>query len=381
MANVLEAERQVAVIAALVNGVGVRGAERLTGVSRPAIIRLGLLVGQGCERLHNRLVRDLSCAYVDMDEQHSWVGVKARNIDPTKHDESTLGEQWTWAAIDRTSTLVIAWHVGKRDAASADKLVADTRARLATMPQISTDGLALYEAPILLWFGYSVPYAQQIKRFAGGGSGKAGTAADKFSPAHGVDFIEKRAIYGCPDLDKTTTYAIERSNLTNRQWNARLGRRTLAFSKSLDGHRAAVSLAFTYRALCHVESGRRVTAAMAAGIESHVWSVEELVQTALREPMGARPEVKPLVIPKPATTARELPGGRGWLQVVPSGAHKPSAPKAPEPSPVAPAAPSPVVAAIPPCDDVTAQLDLLSWKPRPRVPVQLDLFDKGPGKL
>lgn len=66
-------------------------------------------------------------------------------MDAAKDDAAATGEQWTWAAICRLSKLVIAWHVGKRDQASADALVEDVRARLVVMPQISTDGHGPYE--------------------------------------------------------------------------------------------------------------------------------------------------------------------------------------------------------------------------------------------
>ncbi|WP_437979226.1 hypothetical protein WMF11_25280 [Sorangium sp. So ce295] len=175
-----------------------------------------------------------------------------------------MGEQWTWAAICRTSKLIIAWHVGKRDQESSDSLVEDVRARLVVMPQITTDGLGLYAQPIAANFGRAVPYMQTVKSFSSR-PGKPGTS-EKFAVERGVDFIQKRAIFGTPDPAKATNYAIERSNLTARQWNARLRRRTLAFSKKLSRHCAAVALHYVYVNLCHIPRNMRITPAMAAGI-------------------------------------------------------------------------------------------------------------------
>ena len=110
-----------------------------------------------------------------------------------------MGERWTWAAICRASRLVIAWHVGKRDAAGADALVADVRARLSVMPQISTDGCALYVEPIGRHFGYGVDYAQMIKHVSNGGVPQRG---EVLAERQGVDFIEKRVIFGAPDMGK-----------------------------------------------------------------------------------------------------------------------------------------------------------------------------------
>lgn len=386
VANVLTDEKRLLVLAALVNGSGVRCTERMTGVHQDTIGRFAERIGIGCQRIHDRMVRDLSCAFVDMDEQHSWCFKRQQNV-PEGVDDSLIGEQWTWAALDRTSKLTIAWCVGKRDHVQADALVADTRARLATMPQITTDGCGLYEAPILLYFGYAVPYIQTVKNYAERPS-KTGTG-EKFSPKRGVDFIQKRAIFGAPSFEKATTYAIERSNLTNRTWNARLNRRTLKFSKDLDRHKASVALQYVYRNLCWIERKQDGTAAMLAGVTSTVWSLEELMEAALSEPVGDRPQIRPLAIPRPEGPARELPEGRGWLRVLPGGG-EPAGPAAP---PAAPAvavgsseAPGPVVPVEPsapaaPVDD--RQLDLFAWTPRPARPVpppgtQLSLFGDGP---
>ncbi len=370
MANVLADEKRLEVLAVLVNGGSVRAAERQTGAHHDTIVRFGVAVGEGCARLHDRLVRDLTSPLVDLDEQHSWCSKRQVNVDRV-NDPPEVGEQWIWASICRTTQLMVAWHVGKRDGASAEIVVADTRSRLTVMPQIATDGLALYEAPIAKHFGYAVPYVQTIKRFARGG-GRPGFA-EKFSHAKGVDFIEKRVVFGAPDLDLASTYAIERSNLTNRQWNARLHRRTLAFSKRLTSHRASVALQYVYQNLCHVPRNMRVTPAMAAGVTDKVWSLGELMVAALGEVPGEKPSAKPLFIPKPEAPARELPGGRGWLQIVKSGG-APAGGPAPVTPPAAPVAPMPAAATSGLVTDATGQLDLFSWTAPKREQVQLDLF-------
>ena len=377
MAHVLSNEKRLEVLGCLVNGSGIRAASRMTGAHQDTIGRFGFAVGVGCERLHDRLARDLTCSLVDMDEQHSWCSKRQQNVDPKRDDLSVVGEQWTWVAICRSTKLVIAWTVGKRDQAHADLLVEDVRARLLVMPQITTDGLKLYEHAVAINFGPAAPYVQTVKNFSERPSRTA--TGEKFAPKRGVDFIQKRIISGAAgvNLDKATTYAAERSNLTNRVWNARLIRRTLCFSKLFDRHCAAVALMFTYRALCHIQRNMRETAAMAAGITDRVWSLEELMVAALAEPAGEKPRAKPLTIPKPEGNARELPGNRGWLRAVPAGGSGPAPSPGPaEPPPGAPA----VVAAVEPSADPTGQLDLLAWRPKakplPPKGTQLKLFDE-----
>ena len=51
MANVLNTDKQIAVISALAEGSSIRSIERMTGVHRDTIMRLGVKVGQGCTRL------------------------------------------------------------------------------------------------------------------------------------------------------------------------------------------------------------------------------------------------------------------------------------------------------------------------------------------
>ena len=54
MANVLAREKRLAVTAALVDGCSIRTTERMTGCHRDTIMRFGLTLGEGCDRLHNR---------------------------------------------------------------------------------------------------------------------------------------------------------------------------------------------------------------------------------------------------------------------------------------------------------------------------------------
>ena len=54
--NVLSREKQIEVIAALCEGVGIRTASRLTGVNRGTVASLALRVGMGCMELHDRLM-------------------------------------------------------------------------------------------------------------------------------------------------------------------------------------------------------------------------------------------------------------------------------------------------------------------------------------
>lgn len=79
--------------------------------------------------------------------------------------------------------------------------------------------------------------------------------------------------------DVSTSY-IERANLTMHMHMRRFTRLTNGFSKKLGNHMHAVSLHFMFYNFCKIHSTLRVTPAMEAGIDDHVWSMEEVVMMA-----------------------------------------------------------------------------------------------------
>jgi hypothetical protein len=105
MANVLRTEKQQAVLTALVEGCSVRSTERMTGVHRDSICRLLVRVGNGCASLLNERMVDLDSQRLEMDELWSYVGKKQRNV-RDDDDETTVGDQWTYVAIDADTKLI-----------------------------------------------------------------------------------------------------------------------------------------------------------------------------------------------------------------------------------------------------------------------------------
>jgi transposase-like protein len=76
MANALNIDKQIAIIAALSEGSSIRSIERMIGVHRDTIMRLGVKVGQGCTALMDEKMCDLSCKLLEMDEIWGFVGKK-----------------------------------------------------------------------------------------------------------------------------------------------------------------------------------------------------------------------------------------------------------------------------------------------------------------
>lgn len=355
MANVLPVEKRLGILTALVDGNSERAVERMTGVTKKTVGRFALTLGTGAQYLHNAMAFGLSTEKIEQDEIWSYVGKKQARVTPEEH-AAGLGEAYTFVSLAMPSRYVIAWTVGKRDQETALVFEADTRARCATMPAIVTDGFASYPAAIGAHFGPGVDYAQTVKHYTSGGR----RDDHRYEPPR-QPFVTKHAVFGAPDLDASTTAHIERNNGTMRHLIGRMRRLVYGFSKSPAHHRAAVALAYCYYNLCWIPRTQRVTPAMAIGVTTHPWDLPELLDGILSAKPCGTPERKPIAIPVPATAARELPNGRGFLRLVPTagGPVEPSPPPAPPPvAPSAPAAPEE------PAEDPSGQLNLLAWCPR-----------------
>src|SRR5712671_42776 len=163
MANVLPREKQVAVISALAEGASLRAITRMTGIHRSTIAGLALRVGQGCAALLDEKMRGLTCHLLQFDELWGFIGKKEKHR--KADDDPTLGDVWTFCAIDAETKLVPAFKVGKRDALTANAFVSDVASRLSNRPQISSDGLRTYIEAVENAFGMGVDFGMIIKSY------------------------------------------------------------------------------------------------------------------------------------------------------------------------------------------------------------------------
>jgi IS1 family transposase len=271
--NKLNIDKQAMVIGALVEGSSIRSVERMTGVHRDTITRLMVRVGDGCEKLMNQEMRELTCKHIQVDELWCYVGKKQRHVLPTD-DQSKVGDFWTWIALDSDSKLVPSYKVGKRTLPVAIEFIDDLSSRLANRVQISSDGLRAYVDAIERGFGTDVDYAQIVKSYEAEPIG-----AGRYSPPKVVS-VQKEYINGNPDLNITSTSFVERQNLTVRMSVRRFTRLTNAFSKKLENLKAAVALHFAHYNFVRIHGTLKVTPAMAAGVSSNLWSVHNLIEWA-----------------------------------------------------------------------------------------------------
>lgn len=270
MANVLSTDKKIAVIGALAEGSSIRSIERITGVHRDTIMRLGVKVGEGCTALMDEKMRNLSCTRLEMDEIWGFVGKKDRNV--RMGDGLEVGSVWTFCAIDADTKLVPAFKVGERNLATTQAFVADVASRMAYRVQISTDGMKSYAEAMEKTFGNDVDYGQIIKVY-----GNDQVDNLRYSPSEVVS-SEKRILAGRPNVDLISTSYVERLNATTRLHMRRLTRLTLAFSKKRENFVAAVGLHFAYYNFVKRHNTLRCTPAMAAGVSGTAWSVGDLVE-------------------------------------------------------------------------------------------------------
>ena len=264
-------QEKVTVVTALTEGNSIRSIERMTGIHRDTIMRLLVSMGEGCSKLMNATMRGLPCARIQCDEIWTFVGKKARHVRPGESEE--FGDAWIFVALDADTKLVPSFVVGKRSSENTQAFMRDLRSRIADHRiQLTTDAYIFFQKAVEAAFGGDADFAQLTKLY--GDYGQFGS--ERYSPPRITEVISK-VRSGNPDPAHVSTSFVERQNLTMRMHLRRLTRLTNAFSKKLTNLKAAIALHFAHYNFVRVHSSLRVTPAMASGISSSIWSVEDLI--------------------------------------------------------------------------------------------------------
>jgi IS1 family transposase len=272
--NRLSTEKRGQIIGLLCEGMSLRATSRLTGVARNTLNRLLLDLGEACAEYQDGALQNLDSTRIECDEIWAFCHAKDKNLPEDLRGEPGYGSVWTWTAIDADSKLICSWLVGERTLPDAYRFAVDLRSRLKNRVQLTTDGLGLYAIVIDGLFRNGIDYAVMQKTY--------GTPVDderRYAPAVCTG-VEVRIISGDPDPDLISTSYVERQNLTMRMGMRRFTRLTNGFSKRIEQHAAAVALHFMHYnfARTHQSLGKRVTPAMAAGIERHPWSLTQIAE-------------------------------------------------------------------------------------------------------
>lgn len=270
--NKLNREKQKQVVSALVEGASINSVVRMTGVSKPTILKLLANLGTACAKYQDDKLRNLPCRRVQCDEIWSFCFAKDKNLPDSLKGKFGFGSVWTWTALCADTKLMVNWLVGNRDGDAACAFIENLASRLAHKVQLSTDGHKPYLEAVEGVFGADIDYAMVIKMYSNAPTGNE----TRYSPAQCCG-IAKARITDNPDMNYASTSYSESMNLSIRMGMRRFTRLTNAHSKKIENHRHALALYFMYYNFARIHSTLRVTPAMEAGVSDHVWDIEEIV--------------------------------------------------------------------------------------------------------
>jgi IS1 family transposase len=276
--NVLTTDKRAAIIRALCEGNSVRSTGRLTGAAKATVLRLLVEMGEFASIYQDYAHRNLRCTNVQADELWAYVGAKEAN-----KTNAAQGDIWTYTAICADTKLMISWLVGPRNGQSNDAFMIDLAGRFSGRIQLSTDQHNAYVSSVEKAFGYNGCDFGQVKKTFGSVNEKRGRG--KYAKAQEVLRVERVPVFGEPVMKDISTSYVERANLSIRMGNRRYTRLTNGFSKKAENHAHAFSLfAFYYNyckplsTLTKAANGIQTTPAMAAGLTTYVWTVEDIIE-------------------------------------------------------------------------------------------------------
>jgi len=147
----------------------------------------------------------------------------------------------------------------------------DLADRMKNRVQLTTDGHRMYLDVVENAFGADIDFSQLVKLY-----GTSEENEKRYSPAKCIGTL-KNKLTGNPDEKNISTSYVERQNLTMRMNMRRFTRLTNAFSKKIENLGHAIALHFMYYNFCRIHQSLRITPAMAAGVTSRLWEIEDII--------------------------------------------------------------------------------------------------------
>lgn len=270
--NRLSTDMRAQVLHLLCEGTSMRAVTRITGASKNAVARLLVSAGKACSDYHDRVLVDLRCKRVQVDEVWSFTHCMQANIGRAKVAPEHAGDTWTWTAICADTKLLLSWYVGSRDSEAAMIFINDLAKRHRGRIQLTSDGHKPYLEAVEGAFGANIDYAMLVELY-----GQAPEGQRRYSPPEIVVAIGKR-IEGNPDPKHISTSYAERNNLTIRMHSRRFTKLTNDFSKKIENHAHAFALHAMYYNFVRQHSTRSLTPAMAAEVTTKLWEMSNVVE-------------------------------------------------------------------------------------------------------
>jgi len=269
--NKLSTSKRAQIVRALVEGNSLRSITRMVGCSINTVTKLLVDLGTACEAFHDAHVRNVPAQRVQCDEIWSFCYARKENVPAELKGVHGYGDLWTWVGQDADSKLVISWHVGRRDAQTAHPFMHDLASRLTSRVQLTTDGWHVYLDAVDSAFATEIDYARLIKVY-----GSDPNAERRYAPPVCIE-TKVQVVSGDPAIEHISTSYIERQNLQMRMSMRRFTRLTNGHSKKVENHEHALALHYVHYNFARAQKALGGTPAMAAGLASRPWSVEQIV--------------------------------------------------------------------------------------------------------
>jgi IS1 family transposase len=313
-------------IRALAEGNSLRATGRIVAIDKDTACDWLDRAARHCRLVILYLRQHLAVMECQLDELWSFVHTKEQHLDSAKLLYATYGDAWVWIAFAPAWRLVLAFVVGKRTQEHANLLLERVaQVTSAPKPLFTSDQLPEYRTALLHVYGYwyqperkgkrgrypdqrrmpapDLLYAQVVKQRE---RGKVVAVSTKVVFGDATTIQARLASSTTSTLINTSF--VERENLTLRQENRRLTRKTNGFSKELPWleKQLWLSLGYYHLVLPHdslrqrldvpeptrgTGSPRRwqpITPAMAAGLTDHVWTTTELLSYRVPVPFVER---------------------------------------------------------------------------------------------
>ena len=302
-------------VRALAEGNSIRATGRIFEIDKDTVCDWLIRASLHCRSVVLYFWNQLHVDECQLDELWSFVHTKEAHLPCAKIYCESFGDAWVWLAFDPISRLVVAFVIGKRTQENANLLLDRVKdVTDAHIPFFTSDQLPEYDDALLHTYGVWVQperngtrgrhpqprlvpvddllYAQVVKIRENGRMKEVKTKI-----IFGKPEVIAEKLANSPVSNTINTSFVERDNLTQRQSNRRLTRKTNGFSKKISWFEKQLWLSTAYYHFVLPHYGLRqqldaqeptkgsgtpkkwkpVTPAMAAGITDHVWTTSELL--------------------------------------------------------------------------------------------------------
>lgn len=157
-------DRACQIIEMLCEGMAVRAVARITDTHIQTILDLLAYVGERCAAWEAETIKDIHVDDVQVDEIWGYVYCKAATAERRKI-VGGCGDCWCFTAIERTTKLMVAWHMGRRTLKDTEHFTYKLSKATIGHFQLSSDGWQAYPLAVRWHLGGRVDHGRVIKIF------------------------------------------------------------------------------------------------------------------------------------------------------------------------------------------------------------------------